>query len=146
MLTVLTQTVSGSRHWALKSLSCAVLRWANAATISKYERGSSITVLVTGGGRPGRSSGLTWPTMPDRVASGGSFAVRQLYTDADEVLFQAARPTILNGIEDVITRQDLADRANISYHAIPFRRSSTPRSRTLARVRATSATHLGCFA
>src|SRR6516225_7901374 len=46
-----------------------------------------------------------------RVASGGSFALRQLYTDADEVLFQAARPTILNGIEDVITRQDLADRA-----------------------------------
>jgi hypothetical protein len=46
-----------------------------------------------------------------RLASGGSFALRQLYTDADEVFFQAARPTILNGIEDVITRQDLADRA-----------------------------------
>jgi hypothetical protein len=46
-----------------------------------------------------------------RLASGGSFALRQLYTDADEVLFQAARPTILNGIEDVVTRQDLADRA-----------------------------------
>jgi hypothetical protein len=46
-----------------------------------------------------------------RLASGGSFALRQLYTDADEVLFQAVRPTILNGIEDVITRQDLADRA-----------------------------------
>jgi hypothetical protein len=46
-----------------------------------------------------------------RLASGGSVALRQLYTDADEVLFQAARPTILNGIEDVITRQDLADRA-----------------------------------
>jgi hypothetical protein len=46
-----------------------------------------------------------------RLASGGSFALRQLYTDAEEVLFQAARPTILNGIEDVITRQDLADRA-----------------------------------
>jgi hypothetical protein len=46
-----------------------------------------------------------------RLASGGSFALRQLYTDADEVLFQAARPTILNGIEDIITRQDLADRA-----------------------------------
>ena len=28
-----------------------------------------------------------------RLASGGSFAVRQLYTDRDEVLFQAARPT-----------------------------------------------------
>ena len=35
-----------------------------------------------------------------RLASGGSFALRQLYTDADEVLFQAARPTILNGIEE----------------------------------------------
>jgi hypothetical protein len=46
-----------------------------------------------------------------RIASGGSFALRQLYTDTDEVLFQAARPTILNGIEDIITRQDLADRA-----------------------------------
>jgi hypothetical protein len=46
-----------------------------------------------------------------RLASGGSFAIRQLYTDADEALFEAACPTILNGIEDVITRPDLADRA-----------------------------------
>ena len=37
--------------------------------------------------------------------------MRQLYSDQDEVLFEAARPTILNGIEDVITRADLADRA-----------------------------------
>ena len=37
--------------------------------------------------------------------------MRQLYTDQDEVLFDAARPVILNGIEDVITRPDLADRA-----------------------------------
>jgi hypothetical protein len=34
-----------------------------------------------------------------------------LYTDADEVLFQAARPILLNGIGDVISRPDLADRA-----------------------------------
>jgi hypothetical protein len=46
-----------------------------------------------------------------RLASGGSFAVRRLYTDDEEVLFEAARPIILNGIEDVITRPDLADRA-----------------------------------
>jgi hypothetical protein len=45
-----------------------------------------------------------------RLASGGSFAVRQLYTDDDEVLFQAARPLLVNGIEDVISRADLADR------------------------------------
>jgi len=46
-----------------------------------------------------------------RLASGGSFAVRRLFTDCDEVLFQAARPAILNGIEDVVCRSDLADRA-----------------------------------
>jgi hypothetical protein len=46
-----------------------------------------------------------------RLAGGGSFAVRQLYTDQDEVLFDAARPIILNGIEDVVSRPDLADRA-----------------------------------
>jgi hypothetical protein len=46
-----------------------------------------------------------------RLATGGSFAVRQLYTDDEEVLFEAARPILLNGIEDVISRPDLGDRA-----------------------------------
>lgn len=45
-----------------------------------------------------------------RLATGGGFAVRQLYTDQDEVLFDATRPVILNGIEDIVTRPDLADR------------------------------------
>lgn len=45
-----------------------------------------------------------------RLATGGGFAVRQLYTDKDEVLFDAARPVVLNGIEDIVTRPDLADR------------------------------------
>jgi hypothetical protein len=46
-----------------------------------------------------------------RLATGGGFAVRQLYSDQDEMLFDAARPVILNGIEDIVTRPDLADRA-----------------------------------
>jgi hypothetical protein len=46
-----------------------------------------------------------------RLATGGSFAVRQLYTDDEEVLFQAARPILLNGIEDIVSRADLGDRA-----------------------------------
>jgi hypothetical protein len=46
-----------------------------------------------------------------RLASGGGFAVRQLYTDDDEVLFEAARPILLNGIEEVVSRPDLGDRA-----------------------------------
>lgn len=58
-------------------------------------------------------SGLpTW--MSDtlcRLATGGGFALRQLYTDQDEVLFDAARPVILNGIEEIVARPDLADRS-----------------------------------
>lgn len=46
-----------------------------------------------------------------RLATGGGFAVRQLHSDQDEVLFAAARPVILNGIEEIVTRPDLADRA-----------------------------------
>jgi hypothetical protein len=46
-----------------------------------------------------------------RLASGGSFALRQLFTDEDEILFHATRPVMLNGIEDVVCRPDLADRA-----------------------------------
>jgi hypothetical protein len=46
-----------------------------------------------------------------RLASGGSFEVRQLYSDDKEVLFQASRPLLVNGIEEVITRPDLADRS-----------------------------------
>ena len=45
-----------------------------------------------------------------RLASGGSFAVRQLYTDDEEMLFQARRPVILNGIEEIASRSDLVDR------------------------------------
>ena len=46
-----------------------------------------------------------------RLSSGGGFSVRSLWTNNDEVLFEAARPAILNGIEDIITRPDLADRS-----------------------------------
>ena len=46
-----------------------------------------------------------------RLTSGGAFSTRRLFTDQDEILFASARPVILNGIEDIITRPDLADRA-----------------------------------
>ena len=46
-----------------------------------------------------------------RLSTGGSFATRQLYTDGDEMLFEASRPVILNGITDIVTRPDLVDRA-----------------------------------
>jgi hypothetical protein len=46
-----------------------------------------------------------------RLATGGSFATRRLRTDSEEVLFEAMRPIIVNGIEDCITRPDLAERS-----------------------------------
>ena len=46
-----------------------------------------------------------------RIASGAGFGTRQLYCDADEELFDGARPIILNGIEEVVERPDLAERA-----------------------------------
>jgi hypothetical protein len=46
-----------------------------------------------------------------RLATGGGFATRKLHSDADEVLFKATRPIILNGIPELAERPDLADRA-----------------------------------
>jgi len=55
-----------------------------------------------------------------RLATGGGFSTRQLYTDQDQILFDAMRPVILNGIGDVVTRPDLLDRALIiSLGSIP---------------------------
>lgn len=45
------------------------------------------------------------------LATGGGFGSRQLFTDDEEKLFEAMRPVVLNGIEDVATRPDLLDRA-----------------------------------
>ena len=50
-----------------------------------------------------------------RLATGGGFSTRELYTDSEEVLFDAQRPSILNGIEELASRGDLLDRALILY-------------------------------
>jgi hypothetical protein len=63
-----------------------------------------------------------------RLATGGGFAVRQLYSDQDEVLFDAARPVILNGIEDIVTRPDLADRS-VFLTLEPIPRNAAARNR-----------------
>jgi putative DNA primase/helicase len=48
-----------------------------------------------------------------RLATGGGFSTRELYTDSDEVIFDLTRPVILNGIDHLAERPDLADRAII---------------------------------
>ncbi len=46
-----------------------------------------------------------------RLATGGGFATRRHYTDDGEMLFEATRPILVNGIEELATRGDLLDRA-----------------------------------
>jgi hypothetical protein len=46
-----------------------------------------------------------------RLSTGAGFSTRGLYTDSDEVIYNAARPIILNGIDDIANRNDLADRS-----------------------------------
>jgi hypothetical protein len=45
-----------------------------------------------------------------RLATGGGFATRELFSDDEERIFSALRPVILNGIEEIATRSDLLDR------------------------------------
>jgi hypothetical protein len=46
-----------------------------------------------------------------RIATGGGFATRELYENLEEVLLDAIRPLVLNGINDLVSRADLTDRA-----------------------------------
>lgn len=57
-------------------------------------------------------SGLN-PQLSDclcRIATGGGMAARKLYSDSEEVLVEIQRPMLANGIDDIATRPDLADR------------------------------------
>src|SRR5262245_41679148 len=45
-----------------------------------------------------------------RLSTGAGFSTRQLYTDSDEMIFDATRPTLLTGIEEIIQRGDLLSR------------------------------------
>lgn len=54
-----------------------------------------------------------------RLSTGGGFSTRELYTNQDEVILDAQRPVILNGIEALISRSDLLDR-NIVFSLPPI--------------------------
>ncbi|MGE3149739.1 MAG: hypothetical protein AB7K04_11795 [Pseudorhodoplanes sp.] len=48
-----------------------------------------------------------------QLATGTGFASRELYSDTAETIIDACKPIVLNGIEDVTNRPDLADRSLI---------------------------------
>ena len=55
-----------------------------------------------------------------RLSTGGGFATRALYSDDAEKIFDVKCPVLLNGIEELATREDLLDRAlTVCLSAIP---------------------------
>lgn len=55
-----------------------------------------------------------------RLSTGGGSAFRQLYSNDEEVIFDAKRPLMFNGISDIVSRGDLLDRCiTIMLQAIP---------------------------
>lgn len=55
-----------------------------------------------------------------RIATGGGFSTRKLHTNDEEMLFDVTRPCLLNGIPELASRADLADRAiSITLPVIP---------------------------
>jgi hypothetical protein len=46
-----------------------------------------------------------------RLATGGGYSTRRLYTDDEEMVFRATRPIVLTAIPDVDRQPDLADRS-----------------------------------
>jgi len=55
-----------------------------------------------------------------RLSTGGGFSTRALYSNDEEVIFDAQRPVILNGIGDLATRSDLLDRSlTVTFSSIP---------------------------
>jgi hypothetical protein len=55
-----------------------------------------------------------------RLATGGGFSTRELYSDEEEIVFDAMRPILLNGIGEVTSRADLMERTvMLSLPSIP---------------------------
>ncbi len=64
-----------------------------------------------------------------RLATGGGFSTRELYTDGEEEIFDAKRPVLINGIGEVAERSDLLDRAiRITLPTIPPENRKTERA------------------
>jgi hypothetical protein len=67
-----------------------------------------------------------------RVATGGSFRTRELYTNDEEAIFTYRRPLVMNGIEELSLRPDLLDRA-ILVHVKPISQAERRDEQTFRR-------------
>ncbi|HLW01880.1 MAG TPA: bifunctional DNA primase/polymerase [Ktedonobacterales bacterium] len=77
------------------------------------------------------------------LSTGSGSGGRKLYTDDEEAIFQARRPVVMNGIEELATRGDLLDRCIIVNLTPPEQRLSE--KQLLAAFTAAHARMLGAF-
>ena len=102
-----------------KSTLCRVLRRLidpNAAEVRSSPRDGRDLVIAARNGWVVALDNLSYisPPLSDdmcRVATGIGFATRTLCTDTDETIISICRPQVVNGIPDLASRPDLADRA-----------------------------------
>jgi hypothetical protein len=79
------------------------------------------------------------------LATGGGLGKRELYSDAEEVILDAVRPIVLNGIEELATRGDLLDRSIICYLPEIPDEERLPREKFRAEFEAARPRILGAF-
>jgi len=61
-----------------------------------------------------------------RLATGGAWTGRKLYTNDDEVVLKACRPVLINGIPDLLSRGDLVDRCiRLALEPVPAAQKKT---------------------
>lgn len=80
-----------------------------------------------------------------RLATGGGFGTRELYSDDAEVIFDAMRPVILNGIEDFVTRADLLEQSLLLRHPPIPESARRPEAEVWAAFRAAHPKLLGAL-
>ncbi|MBM9512007.1 hypothetical protein [Desulfogranum marinum] len=95
-LPVITSMPSGEENLLISALRSQVLAFDNISSISH----SASDILC-------------------RMATGGGFSKRTLFTDDEETCFNIMRPIILNGITGLNGRQDLCDRT-IFINTVPI--------------------------
>lgn len=110
-------SISGEQGCA-KSTLCWILRSLidpNLAALRSAPRDERDLVIAASNGYLVALENLS--KIPDwlsdalcRLATGGGFGTRELFTNGEEVLFDGQRPVLLNGITELCTRSDLLDR------------------------------------
>ena len=109
-------------HGSAKTTLCRLLRALLDPNVSPVRAQPRDDVDLMG------SAGRSWAVVYDnvtklpqglsdalcRLATGGGLSKRMLYTDSDEVILDAMRPVVINGIDAVAKSSDLLDRAMLA--------------------------------